>query len=384
MSSKHYDLIIVGLGIMGAATAWQASQKKASVLAIEVGGPSHRGGSSHGATRIFRQAYWEGKNYLQLLRLADAGWRELEHQTNMKLRLPTGGIFIGSKSTSVVAGSLETARLGGIQHEHFSADDIRSKFPQFAVFSDMEAVFEPGAYPILAEESRLQMLNEAVRNGSHLMYGIQVSEFITKHQNPIIKTISGETITGDAVVICAGAWTKDLLPELQSFIKPHWVPIHWFQPRPKSDTLFNETAFPVFLYEDKLGALLYGFPSGLSSERGVKIGFHNRQHVRWNPGQNPPDIKFFANEIANSIENIFPDLDPNPRDSRWCIYTMSKDESFVIDKSKSHSKIFFASVCSGHGFKFAPAIGKVMSELGLGLALSADIAQFSFSRLHSQ
>ncbi len=369
---------------MGAATAWQASQKKASVLAIEVGGPSHRGGSSHGATRIFRQAYWEGKNYLQLLRLADAGWRELEHQTNMKLRLPTGGIFIGSKSTSVVAGSLETARLGGIQHEHFSADDIRSKFPQFTVFSDMEAVFEPGAYPILAEESRLQMLNEAVRNGAHLMYGIQVSEFITKHQNPIIKTISGETITGDAVVICAGAWTKDLLPELQSFIKPHWVPIHWFQPRPKSDALFNETAFPVFLYEDKLGGLLYGFPSGLSSERGVKIGFHNRQHVRWNPGQNPPDIKFFANEIANSIENIFPDLDPNPRDSRWCIYTMSKDESFVIDKSKSHSKIFFASVCSGHGFKFAPAIGKVMSELGLGLALSADIAQFSFSRFHSQ
>jgi len=55
MSTKHYDLIIVGLGIMGAATAWQASQKKASVLALEVGGPSHRGGSSHGASRIFRQ-----------------------------------------------------------------------------------------------------------------------------------------------------------------------------------------------------------------------------------------------------------------------------------------------------------------------------------------
>ena len=90
------------------------------------------------------------------------------------------------------------------------------------------------------------------------------------------------------------------------------------------------------------------------------------------------------NEIANSIGNIFPDHDPNPRNSRWCMCTMSKDASFFIDKSMSHSNIFFSSVCSGHGFKFAPAIGKVMSELGLGLALSADIAQFSFSRFHSQ
>jgi len=188
-----------------------------------------------------------------MLRLADTGWRELEFQTKTKLRAPTGGIFIGPKSTGVVAGSLETARFGGIQHEHLMAEELSIRFPQFAVKSDMEAVFEPGAYPLLAEESRLQMLNEAVRNGACLMYGTHVSEIITSQKIPTIKTMNGETISAGTVIVCAGAWAGDMLPELKAVANPHWVPIHWFQPRPGRDFLFNEKIFQSFflkIYKD--------------------------------------------------------------------------------------------------------------------------------------
>lgn len=380
---KYYDLIVVGLGVMGAAATWQASKATKSVLAIEVGGPTHRNGSSHGATRIYRQAYWEGNAYLEMLRLADEGWKELELQSRKTLLIPTGGIFIGPKSSGVVAGSLATAQFGNIPHEYLAANDIRRRFPQFSVLPNMEAVFEPGAYSILAEESRLQMLNEAVSNGAHLVYGMHICGITEINGRPAIKTSMGETVVAGAVIICTGAWGCDMLPELRAVIQPHRVPIYWFEPRAGYELSFSNRSFPVFLYEEDQGALLYGIPSGLSSERGVKIGFHNRQLVPSDPNKNPPNINDFKLEIAAYIERIFPGLDPAPRDSKWCFYTMTADQSFIIDQSAYHPHTFFVSACSGHGFKFGPAIGKILTELGLGLPLSADIAHFSISRFQN-
>lgn len=377
---KHYDLVVVGLGIMGAATAWRASRTGADVLALDAHGPSHRGGSSHGATRIYRQAYWEGDSYLEWLWLADRGWKELEACSETRLLVPTGGIFIGPQSTGVVAGSLATSRKGAIPHEHLGSDEIRHRFPQFRVSPRVEAVFEPGAYAILAEESRLQMLNEAVRDGARLSYGTRVVELGSAGTYPTIRTSSGEAISAGAVVVCAGAWAAELVPELAHSTTPYRVPIYWFKSRAGSDSSFGERSFPVFLYEEEQGSLLYGIPSGISSEIGVKIGFHNRQLTPSDPTLPAPNIKLFEPEITSAVERILPGLDPTPLNSKWCFYTMSLDESFVIDRSRLHSRIFFVSACSGHGFKFSPAIGQVLTELALGRSLSADASRFAISR----
>jgi sarcosine oxidase len=378
---EHYDVVIVGLGIMGAAATWRSSLLGAKVLAIEKGGPTHRGGSSHGATRIFRQAYWEGQSYLGLLSLADKGWRELQNASETHVIVHTGGLFIGPRSTGIVAGSLGTAARGQIEHEHLTAASIRERFPQFCIDDDMEAVYEPGAYAVLAEEARLQMLNEAVSRGAQLSYGEEVDLISSSAGRPIVTTRSGRSIVAGSVLVCAGAANAVLLPELASILRPKRVPIYWFEPRLGCGEKFSRRAFPVFLYESKDGALLYGIAAGISAESGVKIGFHNRQHVTYTSSEEaPPALKGYTREIEGYVTEIFPDLVPSTASGKWCIYTMTPDESFVFDRSSNHPSVFHANACSGHGFKFAPAIGQVLAEQGVGLRSSVDLGAFAFDR----
>lgn len=378
---KQVDVVVIGLGIMGAAAAWRASQLGATVLAIEAGGPTHREGSSHGATRIFRQAYWEGRGYLGLLSLADRGWRELQAASETSLIVETGGLFVGPKRTGVVAGSLSTALHGRVAHEHLTAARVRERFAQFRVDDDMEAVHEPGAYAVLAEEARLQMLNEAVSRGAQLSYGDEVVSVADDGGRPVVTARSGQSVKAGAVLACAGAANARLLPELASVLRPKRVPIYWFEPQPGREEAFSPQALPVFLYEANDGALLYGIPAGISAESGVKIGFHNRQHVTCGTAGEPaPPMTSFAREIEPYVAEIFPDLVPSPAAGKWCIYTLTPDESFILDRSRDRANVFYASACSGHGFKFAPAIGQVLAERGLGLGPSVDIDTFTLDR----
>jgi len=381
---EQYDVVVVGLGIMGAAATWRASLLGAKVLAIEKGGPTHRGGSSHGATRIFRQAYWEGQSYLGLLSLADKGWRELQCVSETQIIVQTGGLFIGPRSTGVVAGSLGTAVHGNIEHEHLTADGVRKRFPQFRVDDDMEAVYEPGAYAVLAEEARLQMLNQAVDQGAQLSYGEEVDLIASDADRTTVITRLGRTAVAASVLLCAGARNVTLLPELDCVFQPKRVPIYWFEPRVGCVAKFSPQAFPVFLYEAKDGALLYGVALGVSAESGVKIGFHNRQQVTYGAtGEPAPAIEPYAREIEGYVAEIFPDLVPATANGKWCVYTLAPDDSFVIDRSLRLPGVFHANVCSGHGFKFAPAIGQVLAELGMALAPSVDLGAFAFDRFGS-
>lgn len=140
--------------------------------------------------------------------------------------------------------------------------------------------------------------------------------------------------------------------------------------------------FPLFLYECDDGALLYGIPAGMPGETGVKIGLHNRQLNPSDPDAPrpysvPPDLQA---DIARRIAAVFPGLTATPESAKWCCYTMTPDESFILGASLQHPHVFHASVCSGHGFKFAPAIGKVMAAMALGNPLPVDISRYAAQR----
>jgi sarcosine oxidase len=187
------------------------------------------------------------------------------------------------------------------------------------------------------------------------------------------------------VVITIGPWAaKSLLPELGSYLTPNRVPIYWFKPREEYLKSFHHSAFPVFLYECDDGNLLYGIPDGVSTEKGVKIGFHNRQHTSCLPNDSIHKVSNVQKkEIANYVERVFVGLHPDPIDAQLCFYTMSTDESFIIGASKHLSNVFYASACSGHGFKFAPAIGEALSTLAQGKVPSIDISAFQVDRFDS-
>jgi len=377
---QQYDVIVVGLGVMGAATLWQLSKAGARVLGMEALGPNHGEGSSHGATRIFRRAYFEGASYLPLLNLAHAGWQELQSTTSRCLLYATGGVFIGPKDTGLVDGSVNTARTGGIEHAYWDSAAARAHLPQFDIEAGMHAVFEPGAYALASETVRLQMLDEAVRLGAQIRYGTSVVSLAATPGGLDVATRAADRVTGKTAVITTGAWSSQLLPELSAHLNPQHVAVYWFEPRPGCEAQFTAQALPVFVYECSDGALLYGIPNGTGPEPGVKIGFHNRQQIPWTHGPKPTLGEDYKVEIASYVARILPNLAPQPCAARWCIYTLSPDGSFLIGAARQIPGVYYASACSGHGFKFAPAIGSVLAALALGEPTPVAIDAFAAAR----
>ncbi|EED43392.1 sarcosine oxidase [Enterocytozoon bieneusi H348] len=382
--NRSYDVIVIGLGIMGAAALWRVASKCTRSLGIDASGPSHCHGSSHGASRIFRRAYWEGEKYLQLLNHADLLWKELEQVTQRHLLFRTGGVFIGDKSSRIVSGSIETAKKGKIEHEVWIASDARKHLPAFNIQDEMAVVYEPGAYAISASEARLAMLNDAVLNGAFTEFGNNVVK-LEKHGTGVrVTTKSGCIYFAGSVIVTTGPWiTTNLMPELTRFLEPRRVPIYWFKPKAGCETPFSQEQFPIFLYERQDGGLLYGVPSIVSNEPDVKIGFHNRQQSPSLPGwENVPVQHRYITEIPPIIESIFPKLEGIPTQAKNCFYTMSRDESFLIGHSKALESTYFASACSGHGFKFAPAIGDALANMAIGQQASFSLSAFSVDRFN--
>lgn len=382
---KHMlDLIVVGLGIMGAATLWRAAPKCTSVLGIDASGPTHRYGSSQGGSRIFRRAYWEGEKYLPLLNHANLLWHELEKQIGHQILFDTGGVFIGPTSSSVVAGSIKTAIQGNIEHEIWTSSTARARLPAFDFRNNIRVVYEPGAYAISASDARLGMLNEAVRQGAMIEFGDSVVKIENHDAGIRLTTKNGRTHHAKSIALTTGPWiNNNFLPELNNRIEPRRIPVYWFKPNMGFEKLFSKEHFPVFLYERNDGAILYGVPSIISNEPGVKIGFHNRQQDPAIPDwKNVPVQQQYIAEISDVVKTLFPKLEHLPAQAKNCFYTMSQDESFLIGNSKTLTATYFASACSGHGYKFAPSIGDALANMAVGQQPCLSLSEFSSDRFN--
>lgn len=380
-----FDIIVIGLGAMGAAALWRLAPKCTRTLGIEASGPTHSYGSSQGESRIFRRAYWEGEKYLPLLNHANLLWNELEKSTQRKLIFRTGGIFIGHESSRVVAGSIKTANQAGIEHAVWSGAKTGKIFPGFEIHDGMRTVFEPGAYAISACDARLAMLNEAIRFGAIAQFGDGVVTLENHRSGVRATTVSGRRYIAKSAIITAGPWIGEHFTRyIKRCLEPRHVPIYWFKPKNNYERLFTPDQFPVFLYECRDESLLYGVPSIHSNELGVKIGYHNRQQTVATPDWKDVPVKqIYLEEISTAVESLFPKLERSPIKAKNCFYTMSPDESFLIEKHRTLNSTYFASVCSGHGFKFATAIGDALAHMALGQEPPVSLSAFSSDRFGS-
>ena len=377
---QNFGTVVVGMGIMGSASLWRLSQRGIDVLGLDSGAPINLLGSSHGGSRIFRQAYWEGGDYLPILKRADKGWRQLQALSDRRLLNFTGGLFIGPVQSGVVPKSAATAKAGGVAHRQMTARQVAEDFPAFNLLSNMEAVFEEGAYTIAADDARLEMLNQAVLNGAQLRYGCRLEKIERVAGRLSLQLSDGQTIEADRVVLATGASLAGLLiPDLADIVRPSSVPIYWFNYKHGQEQHF--TNFPAFLYELHDGRLLYGTPQIDQSEPGIKIGFHNHQQSELDlTNQRLPVNKAFTDEIAECVASLFPGLLAQPYASKKCIYTMSPDESFLMGESKEIPGVYYVSACSGHGFKFAPEIGDYMARAVQGEPFAEMAPMFAVER----
>ncbi|HYP18673.1 MAG TPA: N-methyl-L-tryptophan oxidase [Chloroflexia bacterium] len=368
-----YDLIVIGLGAMGSATAYHAASRGHRVLGLDAYQRNHANGSSHGRSRIIRESYAEGPEYVPLVQRAYKLWRDLEEESSRSLLTIIGGVYIGSPDTEIVRGVLRSAETHGLACDYLSAAELMSRFPGFRVPEDMVAVYEANGGVLDAEACVGVHLDLAARHGAELRYGEPVLRWAADGSGVRVETAAG-SYTGERLVIAAGPWIGGLLADLPLPLAVWRVYNTFFEPtRPE----FEVGRCPFYLLEVPEGTY-YGLPS--LPGQGLKAGRHDAGEVS-TPQNVRRTVEVSEVEAIRSVlERYMPGAAGALKATTTCVYTVTPDADFVIDRHPEHPQVVYASPCSGHGFKFSSAIGEVLCDLALEGTSAFDVAVFSAER----
>jgi sarcosine oxidase len=372
---KRYDAAIIGLGAMGAATAWQLAGRGLSVVGFDAFRPPHEMGSSHGRSRIIREAYFEGPAYVPLVRRAYDLWHELESARGTRLVTICGGVMIGEPLGPLVTGARESARQHALPVEEWSSAEISTRIPAIRPGAGMIAVYEPRAGVLSPERCVQEMLDEAAALGADLRFDAPATALKPERGAVTIHGQSGEAASANVVVCAAGGWLPALLPDLALPLTVERAVQHWFLPA--ADDRFAPSRFPIFLLETPDDRFLYGLPD---QGHGLKLAEHHGGQVSSRDDVNRRVDPDEAHRFRAFVEPYFPTLPDGPVESSVCTYTNTPDGHFILDRHPAHENVFVISACSGHGFKFAPAIGELVADAVTGREPRMDVSLFSISR----
>jgi sarcosine oxidase len=374
----EYDVIIVGLGAMGSAAAWHLVASGRQVLGLDRFAPPHEFGSSHGRTRIIREAYFEDPVYVPLVQRAYELWADLERRTNRRLLLPTGGLMLGPADGVLVAGAKRSAQEHNLTHRILSATDIGKQFPALTPPQDMVGVWEPRAgilFPELAIQTHLDL---AARGGAALKFETPVTQWEPHREGVRVLTPRGAH-TGNQLLLCAGPWMTSLLPELNFSLSVERQVLFWFEPL-SDNSLFQADRFPIFICEFSPRRFFYGFPD---LGDGVKVAGHHEGRVSQPDTVNREVAEDEVEMMRGLLSRFLPAADGPLRSAVVCMYTNTPDEHFVLDHYPGYPQVFIASPCSGHGFKFSPVIGEIAAARLNGRTPPFDLTRFSLARFAS-
>jgi sarcosine oxidase len=369
-----YDVIVLGLGGMGSAAAATLARRGHTVLGLEQFGFAHSRGSSHGRTRIIRTAYYEHPAYVPLVRRAFDLWAELEERTGTALLTPCPCLCVGEPGGELVTGVQRAAAEHGLPVETLRASEVPRRFPAFRVPEPWVGVVEQSA-GILAVEACVQAhLDDAVSHGADLRAKEQVVGWKAVGDGVEVTTAEG-TYSAARLVVTAGAWATHLLADIGVPLTVMRQVQWWF---PTLDPKFYPPHMPVFLLDTPDGAF-YGVPA--ADQSGLKCARHygapelpSPDRVDWavTPGEAEPVRRFAAAHL--------PAMRTFPSVSEVCMYTLTPDRHFVIDRHPLYPQVAVACGFSGHGFKFAPTVGEVLADLAIDGRTAHPIELFRATR----
>lgn len=379
------DVIVVGLGVAGSATLHGLARRGANVLGIDSRRPPHDQASSHGGTRITRQAIGEGDIYVPLALRSQALWREIEAESGERLMDPAGLVVIGRLDRPAIhAGkpdflrrTIEAAGRFGIAHELVPPADRPERFPRLSI-SDAETVyFEPGAGMLFPERCVAAQLSLARRRGAGVRFGERI---LRLEAGPRSVRVVGETdaYEVDQVVVAAGPWAAGLLGDrYRPRLVPYRQTLHWFDPETPGDFAPGRAPVFIWLHGPRPEDWFYGFPE-IDGERGVKIAAERFDQPVIDPDAIDRAVTpLEAAEIRQRhIEGRVRGLTAAPVRSAACFYTMAPDSRFVIGRDPARDRVIVLSACSGHGFKHAPAVGEAVASLVIEDVAPAILAPF--------
>jgi sarcosine oxidase len=374
-----YDTIVVGLGAMGSATLFHLADRGQRVLGLEQFAPNHRMGSSHGDSRIIREQYFEHPQYVPLVQRAYVLWRELEKRAGVPLMRINGGLMIGPADGVVVTGTLRSAKEYQLPHEVLSAREVKERFPAFDLDPELVAVFDPNAGFLDPDAANRAHIQAARRAGAEARYDEVVLEWKPDGDGVEVRTPSG-SFRADNLVLCLGAWTNDLAAVLGLPLTVERQVLFWLD-ADRSDSRYDSARFPIYAYEYQPGHICYGFPRLL---RGVKASVMHSGELAPHPWEVERNVDPLEIEpLRAALRPVLPDLSRAAvKESGVCLFTNTPDHDFVIDRHPLHPQVLISSPCSGHGFKFASAIGEAQAQIIMDGESRLDLSAFSLSRFN--
>ena len=380
-NTRGYDAIVVGLGGIGTATLYHLARRGVRVLGLEQFEPLHTHGSSHGDSRIIRETYFEHPLYVPLVQRAHELWRELEEASGKSLMTIHGGLMIGPPEGDVVTGTLRSAREHGLPHEVLSAGEVKRRYPPFDMPDDAVAVFDPRAGYLDPDGCTRAHLQLAVSAGAQTRFSEPVISWLSSERGVSVVTRAG-TYDAEQLVLSAGPWTASAAPGVQLPLAVERQTVFWFEP-PTPRGQYESRRFPIYAYEFKPGVICYGFPE---LAKGVKASvMHDGQVFATPAAVNREVSEADLQPLRNALSQVLPALArSNVRDATTCLFTNTPDHDFVIDFHPAHSNVLISSPCSGHGFKFASAIGEVQADLLTNGVVRFDLSPFRIGRFRSE
>lgn len=366
-----FDVVVAGLGVAGAAVAHQLALRGLRVLGADARHPPHSQGSSHGETRVIRQAYFEHPAYVPLVQQAYSLWRSLESASGRRLLLETGGLMIGRPDGTLVTGALASAREHSLEHTVLGPARLERRFPRFRSLRGMAAVWEPRAGVLLAEPCVSALLSAAARCGATLRTGLALQGWDARADGVCVR-LGGETVHTGALVLALGSWMGGWLPGLPLEVERQvqlWFP----SGRPSRGASGRD---PVFIWETGPARLFYGIPD---FGRGFKVARHHGGETgpRQVLGRRVTDADVAP--VAAFVRRRLCAVGAKPLRGSVCLYTNTPDGHFIADRL-SGAPVWAVSACSGHGFKFAPALAGQLAGWVSGGERPAALRPFALGR----
>ena len=365
---ERVDVVVIGAGVMGSATARALGERGVETVLLEQFELGHKRGSSHGPGRIFRIAYPEPL-YVEMAQLSFDLWRGLEAAAGEELLVTTGGIDAGPVA-NLCAAALDAR---GVPHELLSPGDAAERFPSISFEGLDPILFQADAGVTRADRTVAAQIRLAESSGVEVRDRTEVVALTPDDDGVEVRTADGPGYRARVAVVTAGSWAGPLLegaghrPGLQPILQT----IAYFAPAsPGADEI------PTFIEWGSPELVWYALgPAGVAS--GVKLGAHvGGRPIDPSTGPFPPD-EHLEHLLAEHIAQRFPGLIPEPLGPETCLYTMTPDEDFVLDRI---GPLVIGAGFSGHGFKFGPLIGETLAALATGREPAFDLGRFRLDR----
>ena len=354
-----WDAIVIGLGGVGSAAAYHLAHNGQHVLGIDQYPAVHALGSSHGQTRIIRQAYFEHSAYVPLLRRAYALWDELGERAGAQFLYRTGLVEFGPADGVVIPGVLRSARDHNLEVELLSVEEVNRRWPQMSAPPHLQAVIEREAGYLKVEECVAAQLKLAKQAGATLLHETPVIDWQADGAGVKVTTHSG-IYRAARLILAAGPWTAQLFTDMRIPLQVTRKYQYWYQPQ--STGFLQEDGFPCFFHETPAG-YFYGFPA-IDAE-GVKVARHSGGVPIHQPTEVHPTDAADRQQVERYTAEYLPLLGNQLHRQVGCYYTLTPDEHFIVDLHPGHSQVVIVAGLSGHGFKFTSVLGEIACQLAL-------------------